>query len=234
MFNNEIFLEYTFHISDSRQLQYRIAFDRSASQKEKEATNYPAWTELEFQKCSNCPLNREQHPHCPVALDAYEIILGFAEILSFKEMDVMVKTTERTYSKTCDAQTGLRSLIGFVMATSACPVLSPLRGLARYHLPFASLEEILFRVTSAYLVKQYFIHKDGGEADLSLTGLKAEFQEIQKVNYDFLQRITAAGDADSNLDVLSTLFSIASLISLNLDEHLDKLRPLFAEINHQL
>lgn len=121
----------------------------------------------------------------------------FGKILSFDETDVRVKTPEREYCKHCDAQTGLRSLIGFVMATSDCPVLSSLRGLANYHLP----------------------------SDLSLDGLKQQFTEIQTVNYDFLQRIRVASQADSSLDVLSTLFSISALISLNLDDYLERLRP---------
>ena len=27
----------------------------------------PFWTELEFSKCPNCPLNKQQVPNCPIA-----------------------------------------------------------------------------------------------------------------------------------------------------------------------
>lgn len=224
-----MFIRYTFTMDAGKVLSYRIDFDR-----EREPLNdpagYPAWIRLGFQQCANCPLQPAQHPLCPVALDAYEIIAGFSEILSFKEMDVRVETPERDYFKRCDAQTGLRSLIGFVMATSGCPILSPLRGMAHYHLPFASLDEIVYRVASSYLLAQYFAYKDGGQPDLELEGLKQHYKEIQTLNYDFLQRIRVASEADTSLDALSTLFSISSLLSsLSLEKHLQVLKPFFAE-----
>jgi len=224
-----MFIRYTFTLDDGKTLTYRIELDRCRAPLPSPA-EYPQWTRLNFQQCANCPLHQAHYPHCPVAIDAYEIITGFNEILSFNEMDVRVETPERRYFKRCDAQTGLRSLIGFVMATSGCPVLSPLRGMAYYHLPFASLDEIVYRVASSYLLGQYFIYKDGGQPDLELEGLKQQYKEIQIVNYDFLQRIRVASEADASLDVLSTLFSIASLLSsLSLEKHLQGLKPFFAE-----
>jgi len=219
-------IEYQFTMENGRVLNYKIPFVRTGN-RQLSAGSQPEWTRLSFQQCGNCPLSSQTETYCPVAVDAADIIMSFGEILSFNEAEVRVFTNEREYSKQCDAQTGLRSLIGFVMATSACPVLSPLRGLAYYHLPFAALDEILFRVTSSYLLTQYYVYKAGGQADLELSGLKAQFEEIQALNYDFLQRIRVASQADSSLDVLSTLFSIASLISVDLDSHLEKLRPLF-------
>jgi hypothetical protein len=224
---SKMFIEYKFSLSDGQVLNYKIDFERDREAR-LNPQDYPSWCALNFHQCANCPLDPASHSHCPVAIDAKEILLGFREILSFKETDVWVKTPEREYFKRCDAQTGLRALIGFVMATSACPVLSPaLRGMAHFHLPFASIEEIIFRTASSYLLSQYFVAKDGGAPDLALDGLKKRFQEIQTVNYDFLQRIRAASEADSNLDVLSTLFSISSLISLSLEGQLEHLRPLF-------
>lgn len=233
MKTEQTFIEYTFTMSDGKVLHYKIDFDRSRrGQLSKD--EYPEWCELGFQQCANCPLDPAQHSHCPVALDAKEILLGFNEILSFKEADVWVKTPEREYFKHCDAQTGLRALIGFVMATSTCPILSPsLSGLAHFHLPFASLEEIIFRSSAAYLISQYYVYKQGGTPDLEMNGLKASYKEIQTVNYDFLQRIRAASEADSNLDVLSTLFSIASLISFSLETQMERLRPFFSPDHFQ-
>jgi hypothetical protein len=226
---SKMFIEYTFSLSDGQDLHYKIDFERGRDPHKITPGEYPKWCALGFHQCANCSLDPTLHAYCPVALDAKDILLGFREILSFKEADVWVKTPEREYFKRCDAQTGLRALIGFVMATSDCPVLSPaLRGMAHFHLPFASIQEIIFRTTSSYLLSQYFVAKDGGSPDMTLEGLKKRFQEIQTVNYDFLQRVRAASEADSNLDVLSTLFSISSLISISLEGQLDHLRPLFA------
>jgi hypothetical protein len=225
------FIEYRFSMSDGKELSYQIGFERK-SVIHASPQDYPSWCALGFHQCANCPLNSREYLFCPVAVDAKEILLGFREILSFKEADVWVTTPEREYFKHCDAQTGLRALIGFVMATSECPVLSPaLRGMAHFHLPFASLQEIVFRSSAAYLISQYYVFKDGGTPDLALEGLKNHFKEIQTVNYDFLQRIRAASEADSNLDVLSTLFSISSMISLGVDAQMETLRPWFEPMN---
>lgn len=227
----EMFIEYTFSFESGRVLHYRVPFHRERPQadsaSELSEEDFPSWTRLEYQQCANCPLDAKTSPCCPVALDAKDVILGFREVLSYREGDVRVTTPDREYFKRCDAQTGLRSIIGFVMATSSCPILAPLRGMAHFHLPFASLDEIVYRATSSYLLSQYFHYKDGTEADLDLSGLKAQYQEIQTLNYHFLQRIRAASDGDASLDVLSTLFSISSLFSFNLEQHLEQLRPLF-------
>jgi len=222
-----MFIEYTFTMDDGKVLNYNVEYDRPRESILDKAA-YPAWTQLDFHQCPNCPLKEEEFSHCPVAVDAHEILLGFAEILSCKEVDIHVKTPEREYFKRTDAQTGLRALIGFVMASSACPISSTMRGMAYYHLPFASLDETVFRVTSSYLLHEYYLHKrDGKEVDLNFDGLKERFQEMQKVNYNFLERIRAASEADSNLNVLATLFTISSMLSLSLDRHLKEIEHLF-------
>lgn len=219
-----MFIEYTFSMDDGKVFHYEFIRNRDPIL---EKNKYPTWTQLEFHQCPNCPLTKEQYSHCPVAIDTHEIVLAFAEVLSCKEADIHVRTSEREYFKRTDAQTGLRSLIGFVMATSACPILKPLRGLAYYHLPFASLNEIIFRATTAYLLQQYYIHQKGGEIDFELNGLKENFKELQTLNFHFLERIRAASDADANLNVLATLFTICSIISLSLEKSLKEIEQLF-------
>jgi len=226
---SDMFIEYLFTMDDGKVLNYKINFSRPWTDILVQS-DYPVWTELDFKQCGNCPLNPEEYSHCPVAIDAKEIFLGFKEILSSSVANVRVITPEREYFKRCDAQTGLRALIGFVMATSQCPILSKMRGMAHYHLPFASIDEIVFRVSSSYLLSQYYLHQDGGEPDWELKGLKKYYKDLLTLNYDFLQRVRIASEAHSNLDVLSTLFSISSLLSINLEQHLQELKPLFTEI----
>lgn len=214
-------------MDDGQVLHYRVEFSRTR-EKKLESGDYPEWTVLDFHKCPNCSLSSDEYSHCPVALDSYDILLGFADILSCKDVDIHVKTPEREYFKRTDAQTGLRAIIGFVMASSACPVLSHMRGMAYYHLPFASLDETVFRVTSSYLLRQYYAHKKNGTPiDLEFEGLKQYFKETQTLNFHFLERIRAASEADSNLNVLATLFTISSMISLSLERHLKEIEHLF-------
>lgn len=219
-------IEYTFTMDDGKVLYYKIQFDRPR-ENILDKSLYPPWTQLDFHQCPHCPLKNKEYSHCPVAIDAHEILIGFAEVLSCKEMDIHVRTPERDYFKRTDAQTGLRALIGFIMASSACPAFSKMRGMAYYHLPFASLHETVFRVTSSYLLRQYYIHKKGGNFDSDFVELKAYYKEIQTLNYHFLERIRAACEADSNLNVLATLFTISSMLSLSLERHLKEIEHLF-------
>jgi len=221
-----MFIEYNFNMDDGKVLNYHVDFERPRN-KILNREDHPDWTELSFHQCPNCPLTAKEYSHCPVAIDAHEIVIGFNEILSCKAADIEVKTPERTYTKHTDAQTGLRALIGYVMASSACPILSTMRGMAYYHLPFASLDETVFRITSSYLLNQYYHYKKGGEPDLEFEGLKQRFQEIQTLNYHFLERIRAGCEADSNLNVLATLFTISSMLSLSLERHLKEIEYLF-------
>ncbi|MCP4695463.1 MAG: hypothetical protein GY862_01240 [Gammaproteobacteria bacterium] len=221
-----MFIEYTFTMDDGKVLDYHVEFDRPR-QTQLDQSKYPAWTELGFHQCPNCPLDEKIHSHCPVAIDAKEIVMGFNEVLSCKTTDIRVKSPEREYFKRTDAQTGLRALIGFVMASSACPVLSTMRGMAYYHLPFASLDEAVYRIASSYLLNQYFLYKKGGKPDLDFEGLKQRFKEMQTLNYHFLERIRAGCEADSNLNVLATLFTISSMLSLSLERHLKEIEHLF-------
>lgn len=169
-----MFIEYTFSVDEGKVLHYRVEFNR-VRHSLLDKTRYPFWTLLDFQQCPNCPLSVQHHSHCPVAIDAHEILLEFTEIVSCKEIDIYVKTPELDCFKRTDAQTGLRSLIGFVMASSTCPVLSTMRGTSYYYLPFSSLDETVFQVTSAYLLNQYYVYKKGDKINLEFTGLKTTF-----------------------------------------------------------
>jgi len=221
-----VFIEYTFTLDDGKVLRYRIEFNRPR-QHLLDKTQYPIWTQLTFHQCPTCPLTTAEYSHCPVAIDAKEILLEFAEILSCRDADILVKTPEREYFKRTDTQTGLRALIGFVMASSACPILTKMRGMAYFHLPFASIDETVFRVTSSYLLHQYFVHKKSGKIDIELDGLKNYYKELQTLNYHFLERIRAASEADATLNVLATLFTISSMLSLSLERHLKEIEHLF-------
>jgi hypothetical protein len=172
-------------------------------------------------------LKASEHTHCPTALDFEAIAQRFSAIKSFERTTVEVRTAERIYTKHCDVQTGLRGLLGLVMATSACPISSQLKALAHFHLPFASIDETLFRVVSAYLIKQYFACRDGGEADWELAGLNQFYQDMQELNYCFKLRLDAASALDANLNAIVALNFLSVAVSSSLEDQLDKLKQRF-------
>lgn len=193
-------------------------------------TEAPApWTALEFKKCSICPLKAEDSPHCPPARALQEVVARFGSSRSMDIVDVEVIAPERTYSRRCDLQTGLQSLMGLVMATSACPVLSKMKGAALFHLPFATLVDTQLRITGFYLVKQYFTQRQGGTPDLALSGLRAIYNDIDSVNRDFYCRVAAASEKDANLNALVNWTCTSSLMATSLEEMLDQLKPMFVK-----
>lgn len=220
-----VVIDYSIQLDDGRAFQFRVNLDRKFDAKV-DAAEHPFWTKLDFKQCENCPLSREQFHHCPVALDIEEMIVTFRSILSYATVNVEVRADERVYSKRTDVQTALRSLMGLIMATSACPILSRFKGQARFHLPFASMEETLFRTTGAYLIQQFFVFRDGGKPDLELKGLDAFYGELQTVNRCFKERIDAASEQDANMNAVASLVYLSMGVSFSLADRLEDLRAI--------
>jgi hypothetical protein len=214
-------LQYEFTLADGRVHRFVIGEEEAPTTAE-----LPPWTLLGFHQCASCPLRGDDSPRCPAAVDVFRITDRFADLLSYERVHVRVQRGARAHSIDCDVQTGLGSLLGLVMASSACPVLSQLRGLARFHLPFAEFDETLFRTVGLYLLRQYFIARDGGTPDFALVGLARLYDDLQQVNQAFKRRIEGASPRDASINAVTLLFSLSALVSMSLDSGLDHLREL--------
>lgn len=221
-------IEYVFKMEDGAEFRFEVDLERKPAPAFATA-QAAAWTSLLFQQCPLCPLPIRPMARCPAAVDIEQIAAKFRNIFSYTQATVEVRTPERTYLKKTDVQTGLRALVGLIMASSACPILSRFKALTHYHLPFATIEETLFRSASAYLLKQYFIHKDGGTPDLNLDGLNRLYQEIQQVNGAFKVRLETASQRDANLNAIVSLQFMSMAVSSSLDERLAELRTHFLQ-----
>ena len=133
----------------------------------------PAWTILRFHQCPNCPFTADTHPHCPLAVNLVNVVNHFDRLLSYKEIHVDVMTGERSVSQDTTVQEGVSSLMGLVIATSGCPHTAFFKPMARFHLPFSSEEETMYRATSMYLLAQYFLKKYGA-ANKCVGGISKE------------------------------------------------------------
>lgn len=217
-------IEYRVTLDDAHEFSYRIELDRQYDALE--ASSAPKWTRLEHQQCSNCPLSRDDFSHCPAAVDLHQVIGDFHGLPAFTKALVWVRTPEREYTKQVGLEEGLRSLLGVIMATSACPILGRLKPMAHNHLPFASNQEFALRAVSLYLTEQYFNSREARPADWELKGLVKQFQQLQLVNQAFWQRIHDVCEGDSNLKAFLTFFSMSSSMTYSLQTQLQKIRPL--------
>jgi len=218
-------IQYTFRLDSGEEYSFDVDTKRDAGESE-HTDDFPFWARLDFHKCINCPLSETEHDFCPAALDAKRITETFKNMLSTEEVTVEVTTSDRTYVKRTDSQTGLRALFGLVMATSGCPILAHFKGMANTHLPFATMDETVLRVVGSYLTQQYIVHKDGGEPDWEMTGLNKFYAEIQEVNRCFKGRIDAASERDANMNALGSLVYLAMGVSFSLEDQLSDLREM--------
>ncbi|QRY78616.1 hypothetical protein JVX91_24005 [Pseudomonas sp. PDNC002] len=217
-------IEYRITLDDEHEFSYRIELERQYDAQI--AAQAPRWTRLDYNRCSNCPLNPAQYSHCPAAVDLHRVIEDFRGLPAFKKVSVQVRTPEREYIKHAGLEEGLRALLGVIMATSTCPLLGRLKPMAQQHLPFASNQEFILRAVSLYLMRQYFNFREGRHADWELKGLVKQFQQLQLVNQAFWQRIHETCEGDSNLKAFLSFFSMASSMSYSLEAQLQKVRPL--------
>ena len=74
------------------------------------------------------------------------------ELVSFDTVGVTVTQAERTVHAETSAQQALSSVLGLIMATSGCPWTDRLRPMARFHLPFASEAETVYRSVCMFLL----------------------------------------------------------------------------------
>lgn len=119
--------------------------------------------------------------------------------------------------------------MGLIMATSGCPVMNILKPMARFHLPFATIDESLFRSVSVYLLRQYFIYLDQGESDFHLENVKSYYDKIEKVNSGILRRIKSATKLDADRNAIVILNCLAQILHLELDDNLQSLAYIFKE-----
>ena len=172
-------VKYTFKLDDGKIHEYDIKVDRAKQQNlASEKDSVPDWVSLSYCKCSNCPLKENDSPLCPAAYDIQDIVEDFRTLLAHKKIQVDVVTPERSYSKRTNIEEGLRSLMGLILATSQCPILSKLKPMARHHMPFSSNNEFILRTVSGYLLQQYFEYTECNSPDWDLNGLVKYNQQL--------------------------------------------------------
>ena len=218
---------YKFQFDDGTEKEFSVLLDARSLQL-LTATNphKPEWTTLQYQQCENCPLGPE-HPHCPVALNLSHLVEEFKFSTSYDKTWVVVEAPERTYAQETSVQTGLASLMGIFMVTSGCPILDVLRPMVRFHLPFATAVESVYRIVSMYLLSQLFRLKKGATPDWNLDQLGDIYREIGKVNKGLWNRLSKASNFDANVNAVIVLNTFGDAVRFSLKKDLEDLAALF-------
>jgi hypothetical protein len=219
-------IAYEFKFSNSPVKKLDILLDKETlALTAEQSRELPAWAQLEFHQCSNCPLNKTLIPNCPIAANIASITQKFRDVTAADRVAVTVTVKERSYYKETLMQEGLSPLLGIIMTTSGCPVMEPLKPMVRYHLPFASLDETVFRMISMYLVAQFLRSQSGKKPEWDLKGLARIYGEVKKLNKDFGQRMIAASHNDANVHALVKLNVFAVMVPLEIEKTLKDILP---------
>ncbi len=222
-------INYQFQFLDGGLATYQIALSPDSLSLIHEDGDQDAaeWTKLDYEQCHCCPLTPEIHPRCPIAVNIMELVESFKNVFSYHDCTVVCETAERTYTKKTSVMEGLSAIFGVIMATSDCPVMEFLKPMARFHLPFATIEETTVRSASMYLLAQYFKHKDQPGMKFDFKTLENHYSQVQDVNEGLLRRITSISSEDADKNAIITLHSLSQFLSMEIDYSLSGLESIF-------
>jgi len=187
----------------------------------------PAWAKLTYHQCSHCPLDKETHRYCPIALNLAFLLPESALGDSFQPVAVQVDTPQRQYNQTSTLQRALSSLFGLICGLSDCPHTRFLRPMARFHLPLSTETETLVRTVSLHLLQRHMNHRQ--DSDSSLADLNARYAALNELNRCFTKRLRGKRQSDAPINALILLHVTAREMHWNLEEELASLAPLFRD-----
>lgn len=184
----------------------------------------PFWTDLQFNQCANCPLKVAEHPHCPAALQMAAAIELLKALVSFDTVGVTVTQAERAVYAETTAQQAMSSVLGLIMATAGCPWTDRFRPMARFHLPFATEVETVYRSVSMFLLARELA---GASQPQGFAALEKLYENLHIVNRDMSRRLGAATRTDPAQNAMALLDAYTTLLPAALESSLEELKPLF-------
>jgi hypothetical protein len=218
-------ISYRFDLPDGSQKSLDFTFDpRDFRLSNTPPELPPFWTELKFNQCANCPLTATDHPHCPAALQMAWAIEPLKALVSFDTVGVTVTQPERTIHAETSVQQAMSSVLGLIMATSGCPWTDRLRPMARFHLPFASEVETVYRSVCMFLLARELT---GAGSTPGFAELEELYENLHVVNRDMSRRLGAATRADPARNAMALLDAYTTLLPAALECSLEELKPLF-------
>ena len=180
-------IRYRFDLPDGSQKSLDFVFGAADFRLANRApADPPFWTELGFNQCANCPLSAADHRHCPAALQMATALEPLKALASFDTVGVTVVQAERTIYAQTTAQQAMCSVLGLIMATAGCPWTDRLRPMARFHLPFASESETVYRSVCMYLLARELV---GANDAPGFAALEELYKNLHVVNRDMSRRL---------------------------------------------
>ena len=219
---------YQFEFQNGRKEEFHLKLDnQTLSPIQADDIQVPDWARLEFKQCIGCPLTLETI-YCPLAKQIAPLVDTLKDVSSIEETKVTVIQDERIISSETTAHEGISSVMGILTAVSGCPLTQFFKPMARFHLPFANIEETFYRATSMYMLGQYYRWKDNLSADMDMRGLPQYYANVAKVNKNMAKRLKDSKREDAALNALVLLDMFVQSLPDAIDDILEEFKPLFA------
>lgn len=220
-------ITYRFMLPDQKAVEFLITIDdKGLLQRQGTAGGaVPEWAYLENHQCPHCPLSKSEFQFCPPALNLVSLVEPFKKLYSYEEVNVEVITPNRTVSAVTSVQRAVSSLMGLIMATSDCPHLSFFRAMARFHLPFSTPEETIYRASSSWVLGQYLY--SGSCEDGGLNKLSDFYAKVHEVNMAFAERVRGAAETDSAVNALVSLDALGSSVQMTIEDFREDLEKIY-------
>lgn len=221
-------IEYRIKLNEERTERFSFQLDAvTFDLKGRKPRDLPGWTELSYRQCSHCPLTVDDQPHCPLAVQLQDVVERFHDTRSIDEVELEVITEERRVIQTLDIQRAIASMLDLIMPVCGCPKTAYMKPLARFHLPLASEEETVFRVTGMYLLAQYFLSQTSGRARIELDGLTTIYEDMHILNKAVASRLQEVTRSDSLKNAFALVDTYSILVPLLVEDRLVEMRGFF-------
>ena len=217
MNENLIRYRYLIEFDEGQTLEFDIPLDAKSLDNRLNLGPPPCWSSRRDFGCRNpaCPLAEEDR--CPCACTTHYLVGVFGNIPSTQQVTITATTSQRSCTRRAAIQTAVGSITGILMATCGCPVLARLKPMARFHLPFASVEETEYRIFAMYALAQVLRARRHLEWDCGFEGLRDLYAQIQAINRLSADKIAAAQQKDAAINGLVILDTFAQMVALSLD-----------------
>lgn len=191
-----------------------------------EKETIPNWTKFDYWPCDECVEQSKKSDYCPVAANIAEIADKFTNCNSYDVVDVRVEGPDRTYLKNgISLQRALSSLIGIIIISSRCQDLHKLRPLVRFHLPFETVDETIYRAASMYYLAQYFRNQRNKEPKWDIEELKELYDRFILLTDNLSRRLQVEARKDATFSAVGLTAQIAPLIT---EKRIKELEILFS------
>jgi hypothetical protein len=210
---------YSIDTPDGRSIVFPIRLDEHGLL-EDAPTEGPEWTQLGGSRCSGCTARCAA---CSAALAMAPVVEALRGIDSLQTVRTRVAMPHYTAEVECSVARVASSIMGLMMAASACSAMAPFRAMAIYHQPFASLEETVIRAAGFLLLGRWAQGSLGAEDPFA--PLIDAWQQLEDINLRIGQSLQAHCNEDAALNGLANLDMFAKAGVFGLESALAALKP---------